>query len=181
VDELVASHEVYRLFMSGDNYGSNALRSDMLRRNLLAHHRAAAEAEGAPPRFVAKLGLAHVYRGRTSNNAFDIGNLAIALGDEQGRRSLNVGLVCGPGSRSAGFGGPPNPCPPLFPTLDTPEDGGWVLYDLEAVRPELHMGRLEVDDPALERMIWNLDGVVVLPKATPAELLVTPEPAPPSE
>jgi hypothetical protein len=56
-----------------------------------------------------------------------------------------------------------------------------VLYDLEAVRPELHMGRLEIDDPALERMVWNLDGVVVLPKATPAELLVTPEPAPPSK
>lgn len=184
VDELLASHEVYRLFVSGDNYGSNALRADMLRRNLLAHYRAAAEAEGAPPRFVAKLGLAHTYRGRTSNNAFDIGNLALALGDEQGRRSLNVGVVCGPGSRSAGFGGPPNPCPPTFPTLGTPEGGGWVLYDFEAVRSDLHMGRLEVDDPALERMVWNLDGVVVLPKATPAEPLVssiTPEPAAPSE
>lgn len=181
LDELAESAAIYQLFMAGENLESNRRRATYLRRNASDRFHAALRESPEVPRFVVKLGGAHTYRGRTTNNVFDVGNLALALADEVGMRALNVAVYCGPGSRAAGFLGGSSDCwaenGMLHGAFEEVGGEGWALFDLEAIRPLLHRRRIEDLAPATEQFLWAFDALILLPGTHPASPIVAPGPA----
>jgi hypothetical protein len=102
LDELATSITIYRTNET-DNYRSNQMRARSLRRNLIRAYRRAQPPGADPPQVAIKVGGRHAYRGRTPNNALDVGNLAVALAQETGATALNVAVYCGPNSRARDF------------------------------------------------------------------------------
>lgn len=187
LDELAESAAIYQLYVAGENLESNRRRAIYMRRNVSDRFHAALKERSAQressqiPRFVVKLGGAHAYRGRTTNNVFDVGNLALALADEVGMRALNVAVYCGPGSQAAGFLGGSSDCwaenSMLHGAFEEAAGEGWALFDLEAVRPLLHRRRIEELAPATERFLWAFDALILLPGTHPASRIVALAPA----
>lgn len=174
LDELATSAEIYRL-NDTDNYVSNQLRARYLRENLWRRFEAARDASTAPPRIVVKIGAFHAYRGRTPNNALDVGNLAVAMAEAMGEEALNVAVLCGPGSQSTDFPAGTSDCWPdrLGADFEALAQDEAVLFDLTALHPMLHDGLLTPSGD-LERILWAFDAIVLIPNAQPAQPIAPP-------
>ena len=176
--ELSTSTNIYRL-NDTDNYRSNQLRARYLRDNLRERFEGA-EAEAASPVQIAiKTGGFHAFRGRTPNNALDVGNLAVELAQGQGGEAFNVAFLCGPGSEARAFPDRTVPCwserlGNAFRTLTEtlPAGADAAFFDLQALRPLLHEERLAPRE-SVEQLIWGLDALVLVPEARPAERVVS--------
>jgi len=170
LDELATSTEIYRI-NDTKNYRSNQLRARYLRRNLQREfHRSDAKRDDAP-QVVIKVGGRHAYKGLTPNNVLDVGNLAVALAEQSGGTALNVAVFCGPNSTARDFPAGTVDCwqerqAPFAKVLDDEP----MLFNLTAIHPLLHEGPLD-PPPALERMLWAFDVVVLVPNAQPSSLI----------
>lgn len=172
LQELSTSTEIYRL-NDTDNYRSNQMRAEYLRENLRHHANQAEETPKSPAQIAIKIGARHTYRGITPNNALDVGNLAVELSQEREGHAFNVAFMCGPGSQSRAFPNRSIECWPdrlgdTFRALTEDMSADAILFDLEALRPLLHESSLDPREP-LEKLIWGLDAVVLVPQAQPAE------------
>ena len=84
---LEESAKIYRLYNSGANYGSNATRVALMRRQFLAAYRASPE---PAPRAVFKLGANHVALGSGTLNTFDLGSLTEGIAAANGLDVLRI-------------------------------------------------------------------------------------------
>jgi hypothetical protein len=174
LDELATSATIYRL-NDTDNYTSNQLRARYLRENLWRRFEVARSASEEPPRIVIKVGGFHAYRGRTPNNALDVGNLAVAMAQAMGGEALNVAVLCGPGSQSTDFPAGTSDCWPdrLGADFEALAQDEAVLFDLTALHPMLHDGTLAPGSD-MERILWAFDVIVLIPDAQPALPIAPP-------
>lgn len=173
IDELSTSTKIYRL-NDTDNYESNQIRARYLRRNLQRNYQRALSAQEDVPQVAIKVGGWHAYRGRTPNNALDVGNLAVALAQQSGGTALNVAVVCGPGAKARDFPAGTTDCwhestTPFRPVLTN----GPTLFDLTALHPLLHQEKLDPDG-RFDRLLWALDAIVLIPNAQPADPIASP-------
>lgn len=127
------------------------------------------------PQVVIKTGARHAYRGITPNNALDVGNLSVALARAMGGEALNIAIICGRGSKITAFPNRivDNRSSYLGEEFLSLAQDQTKLFDLTAVHPMLHEGRLDLGD-RLEDFFWGFDAVVLVPNATPAEYLSFP-------
>lgn len=144
--ELSISARIYRL-NDTDNYRSNQLRARYLRQNLRERTETAQTRSEHPAQMAIKVGGFHAFRGRTPNNALDVGNLAVELAERHGGEAFNVAFLCGPGSQNRAF---PNRTAECWPerlgsafrslTEALPEDADAAFFDSQALRPLVHEG-----------------------------------------
>jgi hypothetical protein len=172
--ELATSATIYRL-NDTDNYASNQLRARYLRDNLWRRFDEAREATEDPPRIVIKVGGFHAYRGRTPNNALDVGNLAVAMAEAMGGEALNVAVLCGPGSQSTTFPAGTSDCwsDRLGDDFRALAHDEAALFNLTALHPMLHDGTLTPGGD-LESLLWAFDAIVLIPNAQPAQPITPP-------
>ncbi len=172
LSELETSTPIYRL-NDTNNYRSNQLRARYLRDNLRQPFLQARSDATASPNVVIKVGGFHAYRGRTPNNALDVGNLAVTLARMTGGEALNVAVLCGPGSKNTQFPTGTGDCYRLGEPFAEALGEGPALFDLEGLHPLLHDGTVTAED-FLADVLWAFDAVVLLPDARPAEPIVPP-------
>lgn len=182
---LETTLRINRDFAEGRNYESNVARAENLKRQFLRHYLPAARS-GRPPRVMLKFGTNHVLRGRNFTNTFDLGTLAYELAEVHGGTAFNVMVVPGRGARVAQFDPRTfgySPAPVQFgtghwarPLLDLADSVRWTVYDLRALRPVLHAGRVGSVPPQLAQVIFGFDAFVVLAGSGPAESLVKARP-----
>lgn len=176
IDVLARSARINRLFLSGDAYGSNLMRSAFLRENL-AKALAMAEPAGSAPKVLFKFGGNHVMRGFTATRTLDLGTAATVLAEGRGERAFTVLILGGSGGRAARMNIQSLQYEPagssevdgatlawLRPAVP---DTGWVLFDLRAIRAEYLRRRMSLLDAGQERMLHGYDAVVVLTGSTP--------------
>lgn len=168
--EMAISTEIYHL-NDTDNYRSNQIRARYLRRNLQRQYQQAAAQQEDAPQVAIKIGGYHAYRGRTPNNALDVGNLAVALAEKSGGTALNVAVVCGPNSTAQDYPAGTTDCwsntrAPFIAALDNEP----MLFDVTALHPLLHEDRIN-PMPELEKMLWAFDAVVLVPNAQPSSMI----------
>lgn len=172
LSELATSANIYRLNDS-NNYVSNQIRARYLRDNLRRSARRAKTSSSETPQIVIKIGGYHAYRGRTPNNALDVGNLSVALARAMGGEALNVAVLCGPGSEATNFPSGTNDCYQLGDPFTSAIEEQAVLFDLTALHPLLHDGTITAEDE-LEEFLWAFDAVVLIPDAQPAQPIAPP-------
>lgn len=177
---LVETVRINGHFVAGEVWESNERRARLGKRNLASYYREAAAREDGPPRAVFRFGSNHMMRGRTSTNVSDIGQMAASIADLNGLGSFHLLVVGGPGTRRLQFdprtfGWTEVPVasiasPGLAPLARELADG-WTLFDLRPLRGLADRDRLGDLDPAVGRMIWSFDAVLVLVGSTPGESL----------
>lgn len=187
VDAMIQSQRIYRPFTSdsGEAWFANVERETLMKRNFLAHYRAAERADDAPPRVMLKFGGYHAYRGATPTMAQGLGGFVNEFAVQNGGSSLSIYTVCGPGSATAGFAGPPTPCEEGFnqtwsflaPYVSADEI---TVFDLRTWK--LRPRRWEHLPADARQLISSFDVLVVIPNAPASEFLpgVTPPSPPPS-
>ncbi len=176
IDVFERSARINRLFLGGDGYASNLMRSAFLRENF-ARALADAPASGPAPRVLFKFGGSHVMRGFNATHALDLGTAAAVAAEARGERAFNLLILGGPGGRAARMNITSlqyEPAPSsevdganlawLRPAVP---DSGWVLFDLRAIRAE-YVGRRGLSLSAMQdRMLHGYDAIVVLTGSTP--------------
>lgn len=176
IDEMEESWEIYRLYFSREGYASNRQRAEMMKRHFLEYYREA-KTNVEHPKVIFKFGANHMYRGANGLNVFDIGNFITELASLEGTGSFHLYVV--------GKGGTQNAFTPfadesakqkpydarnyldridLTPVLDQSADEHWSLFDLRPLRQLLFSEQIEDIDPALEKVIWSYDALLVIPE-----------------
>lgn len=170
LDEVEKSIEIYRM-NDTNNYQSNQIRAQLLRRNLRKGLTKSGELEGVFG-LVIKTGAMHAYKGRTPNNALDVGNLAVSLADLTDGKALNVAVICGPGSKGRVFPAGTSPCWPKFlgETLRDISSQEPALFNLAPVHKKMHSGEIKASG-ALKEFLWGFDAVMIIPNANPTSYL----------
>lgn len=177
---------INQLFVSGQNYASNAARAGWLRSQLVRHYRAALAAGDTLPRAILKFGANHLMRGRNLTSTFDLGSLAPEIAALNGRDAFSV-MVAGDRTRQhaqidpATLGYLPGPADfattewaaPLFTEADP---AAWTIYDFRALRPLAASGALGTLPPRLTQLIFGFDAFVVLTGSGPSTSLIRPPP-----
>ncbi|PHN05093.1 hypothetical protein [Flavilitoribacter nigricans] len=185
IDELEESWEIYHLFFQREGYASNRQRAEMMKRHFLEYYRAAKMKE-EHPKVLFKFGANHMYRGANGLNVFDIGNFINELASQEATASFHLYVV--------GKGGTQNAFTPfadesarqkpydaknyldridLTPVLDLSPDGHWSLFDLRPLRQLLFSKQIRDLDPALEKVIWSYDALLVIPEVHASGNVVT--------
>ncbi len=176
IDLFERSARINRLFLGGDGYASNLMRSAFLRENL-AKALAAAPHGGPTPRVLFKFGGSHVMRGFNATHALDLGTAAAVAAEAHGERAFNVLILGGSGGQAARMNIMSMQYEParssevdagslawLRPAVP---DSGWVLFDLRAIRAE-YVGRRGSSLTAMQdRVLHGYDAIVVLTGSTP--------------
>ena len=176
IDVLHRSARINRLFLSGDGYQSNQLRSAYLRENL-ASELGAADAAHQPGKVLFKFGGSHVMRGFNTTHTLDIGTAADVYAEAHGERAYHVLIVGGTGTKAARM----NIMKLQYePTASGEVDGaslawlkpavpdsGWVVFDLTSVRAAWLRRRGAALTPMQDRFLHAYDAIVVLTGSTP--------------
>jgi len=177
LDTLEETLEVNRLWLAGDNYGSNRRRVAFLRANFLRHWREAKES-GEPPRVMMKCGATHMVRGLNSNDAFDLGSLVPHVAEAEGRAAFSLLVLGGAGSQIAQFdpstfsyrARPRGPGGPLSPIADAAWPDAFTLFDMHPLRPIVRSSQ-EGWHGELVRTVHGFDAVLVMSGSTPSTAL----------
>jgi hypothetical protein len=172
---------INRLWVTGRTLESNARRGRLMKRQL-ARALAAARPAGAPlPRAAFKFGASHMMRGLSFTGIYDVGTTLAELAALEGGDSFHLWVLGGPGSRRAQVDPTVFRYGPVTGELDrtpalaalraeAPADG-WTLFDLRPLRPR---ARQLLNDPALVRIVFGFDAVLVLGGSGPATPLGEP-------
>ena len=126
-------------------------------------------------RVMMKFGWAHMTRGRTYTNVFDLGTLASEIAEVHGGRSFGVLMLGGAGTSHAVID------PRVFRSVEAPVDAAreawarpffdaadprrWTVFDLRPLRPRIP--RLGPLDDRLLGVLYGFDAVVVLSGSGP--------------
>ncbi len=176
--------EINRLFVTGQNWQSNARRGALLRRNFLTYWRAE-KAAGNTPKVMAKFGASHMVRGRSYSETLDLGALLPEIAALEGGTSFSMLVLPGRGSNTAVFD------PTRLKYVPAPAKDGYgknieaitnaayadsfTLIDLRPLRPLVGNTRSGAS-PAMMRLIHGFDTVLVLSGSTPSAELDHPDP-----
>lgn len=171
LSELIKSIEIYRL-NDDDNYTSNQMRAEYLRKNLWDSFQGSSKGN---PRIMIKVGGRHAYRGRTPNNALDVGNLAVSLAESIDGEALNIAILCGPNSKNKTFPARTVECqnPYLNDELRSLIKEQPTLFVFSSLQAKMHEGKLNVSEE-LEDFLWAFDAAIFVPNASPAEPIISP-------
>jgi hypothetical protein len=175
LETLEQTLEINRLWVSGDNYGSNLQRNALNRANLHRYWRAEKE-RGRAPRALFKFGGSHVARGTNDFGNFDLGNAAFELAAAEGRESFHLLVGGALGSQSRAQFNPAEltyapraekawwgDLEPLLRPLTS--DGAWIVVDLRPLRRIVHGARDVAGLPL--QTLRQIDAAVLIPEATP--------------
>jgi hypothetical protein len=168
--------EINRAFMTGDNWGSNQRRANLIRRSFLEHWKKA-KAAGDPPKLLVKMGASHLVRGRSFSEAFDLGALLPEIAAQEGKKVVSVMVLPGRKAMTAVF----NPtdfsfqaapakdgyAEGLAPILNAVWDDEFTLIDLRPLRSEIRKTALR-NDAQLLRTVMGYDMLLVLSGSTPS-------------
>ncbi len=176
IDVFERTARINRLFLSGDGYQSNLLRSAYLRTNF-ARALAQAGTGGSTPRVVFKFGGSHMMRGLNTTNTLDIGTAADVYAEARGERAYHVLVLGGSGTKAARMNIMKlqyEPMPSgeidgaslawLKPSVP---DSGWVMFDMQAARAAWLKRRGAALSPMQDRFLHAYDAIVVLTGSTP--------------
>ncbi len=176
IDVLERSARINRLFLGGDGYQSNLMRSAYLRENF-ARAFAAGEKSGPIPRVLFKFGGSHMMRGFNASHALDVGTAADVTAEARGERAYHVLIVGGTGSKAARMNILSLQYEPaasgeidaanlawLKPAVPVND---WVLFDLRTVRAAYVARRAQTLTVMQDRYLQSFDAIVVLTGSTP--------------
>lgn len=176
ISVLERTARINRLFLGGDGYQSNLLRSAWLRENFMAAL-AASERAGPTPRVLFKFGGSHMMRGFNTTHTLDIGTAAAVVAEARGERSFHVLVVGGPGARAARmnivalqYQSTPSAevdAPSLAWLRPAVADAEWAVFDLRAVRAAWLARRGAPLTPMQDRFLHAYDAIIVLGGSTP--------------
>lgn len=176
IDELETSGRIYRLYGAGENYASNHLRIQLMKRHLVERFQRSAH----ETRVFIKVGGIHGVRGYTRLNQLDVGNSAAELGLLRGEGSIHVFVeaieMVGAQGEVTRTIDADHPLAPIAAAM--PESADWVVADLRELRPLFHDGPNAEAYPDLAEWIWGYDLIVLTRRFTRAER-VPGVPAPP--
>ncbi|HEU4457052.1 MAG TPA: hypothetical protein VFR81_28545 [Longimicrobium sp.] len=178
IEEIEQTLRVNVLWGEGRGYESNLERSLVMKSRFMRRWREAA-AGGDTPRVMFRFGANHMQRGRTPIGIFDLGTAVHELAEMNGGRAFGLLTVPGRGTRRSALDprdmtyvpAPPDPSAWAKPLHDLAEPEGWTVYDLRPLRAPIMAGTLDNLSPALTRVIFGFDAVVVLTGSTPSTLL----------
>ena len=173
-DTLEETFAINRLWIAGDNYGSNRRRAEFLRSNFIGHWRAE-KAAGRIPKAMLKFGAAHLLRGLNTNDAFDLGSLVPEVAALEGGTAFRLLVLGGEGTQVARFdptafayrSAPREGSQALAPVTGQAHPDAFTLIDLRPLRPIVRSGR-DGWDPELVRTVHGFDAVLVLSDSTPS-------------
>lgn len=123
IADMRFSTQVYKLQESAGSL-SNRMREDYMKRNFLAHWRAAG---ATPPRVVMKFGLYHLTAGLSPTATPALGGFVNALALMDGKKTMSIMILCGPDGMQSDFRGEAHPC-----TEDFAETGSFFASNLLA-------------------------------------------------
>jgi hypothetical protein len=172
MDDMILSRRIYAPFIGQPGwsaYQANRQREDLMKRNFLAHYRAASEA-----RVLFKFGSNHMARGLSATHVPSLGNFVADLALSQGKTAFNVLVLCGPGTEAIDFLGKAATC-----ELDLAKKVPEVVDALDATHPTLFDLSTWKDHPKqwshlpqdMRELLWAYDALLVVPKGRPAALL----------
>lgn len=176
---LEESAEIYRL-QNTTPFVSNHMRSELMKREFMAHYHAAQREGEESPRAMFRMGAFHMYRGLGPTRQFDIGNLASELAASNGQHSLHVLVLAAGGTvnRKLPFLADENLRAAPYdaasemevmgakPLLDAALPGQWALIDLAPLR-EKRKARTAAGE-AFEALVFGYDLALIIPEATAA-------------
>jgi hypothetical protein len=172
---LLVSREIYQKNMTGSYYASNRQRALLMKSIFVPLSAGAMQRAGAPPKVLFKFGGWHMYRGLNPIHSSEIGNLVNEFAEAHGLKSLHILIlgVKGEQSHFAGIGKPFQAAPLdlandkdsefsfMGPFLSNQVENQWTLFDLRPLRNKF--GSYGKVDPELERLIFGMDFVVLIP------------------
>ena len=179
IDALEESQSIYAKNFTGDIYGNNSQRAELLKRNFREAYSAAVAAGEKQPKVLFKFGAAHMQRGRNVVDTYDLGSMMPELAAANGTRSFQLLVMPG--------GGKQNQYRPFMKTDETksapykpdysgidfspvtsvaPRGDQWTLFDLRPLRASL--GKLPDIPQRLRDVLWGFDAILVIPEATAA-------------
>ncbi len=168
VDELRQSWIIYRHYNEKRFFQNNHDRIRLMKRHL-AERLAAAPVDA---KVLFRFGSAHMGRGLSPFDQYDLGNMASELAVASGSDSLHVfvfarGSVQPDGSTKSYA----QQSPHLAPLLDLAGEGG-VVVDLRPLRPLLSTKQAKKRMPAVHAFVFRFDAAVVFPTFHPSTALV---------
>lgn len=166
--------EINALFLSGQNWSSNARRAELIRKNFLQYWLAEA-GQGNVPRLMAKMGASHLVRGRSNSEAFDLGTLLPELAAINGGHVFSLLVLPGAGAMTAVFDPVKltyNPAPAkdgyandVSLLTAAAYSDGFTLIDLRPLRGIKGLTRASIN-PNLLRTIMGYDMMLVMSGST---------------
>ena len=180
--DIETSVEIYRLQQT-DSFRSNAMRSALMKRNLMRCLRADAT-KTTPPRALFRMGAFHVGRGLSPTGLFDVGNLASELAQSNGMRSLHLLVVAADGEANRWFpfadedaakhapyhGNDELDVVGALPLLEVADHEHWTLIPLASLRSTSAAPLRRAGGERFETLVNAYDAVVVIPRARAATL-----------
>jgi hypothetical protein len=187
VEAMIASQRIYRPFTGGggEAWLANTEREMLMKTLFLERYRAAARADGEPPRVMLKFGSYHMYRGASPTHVQGLGGFVTELAVQEGASALALHVTCGPGGFVGTLQQAPVACDGPFaenydflaPFVSAEEI---TVFDL---RPwKMRPRRWEHLPPEIRQLIDAYDVLVVVPNGAASEFLPgLPMPSLPSQ
>ncbi len=177
VDAMIESRAIYGPFSGagGEANLANDARERLMRRLFLEHYQRAERADGAAPRVMLKFGASHAYRGASMTWVQGLGGFVSEFAAARGTETLTVLALCGPGSFTASYQGPPTRCEEARYARDwafmTPhlDPNAISVFDLRAWR--LRPRRWAHLPAEVQRAIGSFDVLVFMPASPASEWL----------
>lgn len=176
IECLQRTLRINALWLARDEYGSNLLRANGQRENLL-HYIHAEQLAGIKPRVMFRYGEEHVLRGVSQMGSFDLGSLIGELAAINGGASFHIMMMAGHGSTRAVLDPtvltyrtvPTNGSayPWLHPFVELASGENASVFNLRALRPTVANAANNAPISLL-RTVLGYDALVILPDATPA-------------
>lgn len=175
ISTLQTTLAINKLWLAGENFRSNEMRSMNMRTQFLNYWRAE-RAAGHKPRVLLRYGDEHVVRGATPMGSFDLGALICDLAQIESGTSFNVLMIAGQQSTRASLDptvlryrnipAKVSEYPELAPFVE--DTGGAInIYDLRSMRPTIN-GAGKAVSTNLLRTILGYDALLVFGSAKPA-------------
>lgn len=171
---LEETMEINRMYMSGQNWQSNARRAALIRHNFLLHWQAEVK-QGGAPKLMVKMGASHLVRGRSNTEAFDLGTLLPELAIINGGHAFSLLVLPGEGAMTAVLDPVKltfNPAPPkdgyandVSPLTAVAHKDSFTLIDLRPLRGVKGLNRSSTN-PDLLRTIMGYDMMLVMSGST---------------
>lgn len=182
VQDYAASYAIYRAYdfpaALPNGLSSHQARVNLMRRNLLRYLGPRATAAQPLPKMLFKFGTNHAGRGvspASFGEFYDVGNLAQALAEAQGQKSLHLMVVGKQGTEANGSNQLDRrknvssytaaDRASVKPFLDQTTGPAWNVVDLRPARRALTAGKLATSQ-TMQRLLLGYDYLVVIPETT---------------
>lgn len=180
IKSFARSAAIYAAFGTGDYYGNNTTRIDLIREQFLDYY----HAESKPPKALLRLGAIHLGKGITPVNTYDLGSLIEGIAAANKMEALHIAYYPLGGER---FSIRPSPdglfaTAPIESDLDEKlasygvdmaaiDSDGHYLIDLEALRKALGSSGINKLDRDERFWVMGYDYLIVTRAAEPGVIV----------